>query len=78
MHDNIEIVRVGLDPFGRNEVTVFYRDRHIDDGREVFYCWLDGWRNDYPQPDPVDVAWQKRRQKAIRMANLRNEVVSGN
>lgn len=78
INDHIEIVRVGLDPFGRNEITVFYRCRDIGDGKEIFYCWLESWRSDYPQPDPVEVAWQKKRKKAIELAKRRNEVVAGN
>lgn len=44
----ITIVRVGDDPFGRNEETVFYRDSSIGDGQEVFYLWSCHWRRDYP------------------------------
>lgn len=66
---HIEIVRVGLDPFGRNEVTVFYRDKWIGDGKEIFYCWLESWDKSYPQPNPEDVAWQKKKRRSIRSVN---------
>lgn len=36
-------VRLGPDPFGRGNPTVFYRDTEVGDGQEVFYCWLEHW-----------------------------------
>jgi hypothetical protein len=49
------IVRVGPDPFGRGERTVFYRDASINGGRDVFYMWAGHWLRDYPHiPIPAD------------------------
>lgn len=70
MSSHIEIVRVGLDPFGRNEVTVFYRNKEVCGGKEVFYCWLDNWPEDYPKPNHEDIAWQNRKAKSIRNSRV--------
>lgn len=43
----ITIVRVGPDPFGRSERTVFYRDTSINEGRDVFYLWASRWKDYY-------------------------------
>jgi hypothetical protein len=48
MEEDVEIVRVGDDPFGRGEPTVFYRDWNINSGREVFYLWVSHWKTMYP------------------------------
>ena len=45
---SVEVVRVGDDPFGRGEPTVFYRDYRINYGRDVFYMWVEHWSNSYP------------------------------
>lgn len=51
----VTIVRVGPDPFGRGELTVFYRDDSIDGGAEVFYLWACHWKASYPNvPIPPD------------------------
>lgn len=51
----VTIVRVGTDPFGRGERTVFYRDAAIGDGTEVFYLWARHWVRDHPDmPIPPD------------------------
>lgn len=44
---SVEIVRIGDDPFGRGEPTVFYRDKSISD-TEVFYLWVKFWNKTYP------------------------------
>lgn len=55
----VTIVRVGPDPFGRGELTVFYRDGSASDGTEVFYLWATHWRVMYPTipvpPDGFDI-----------------------
>src|SRR5437868_4030893 len=43
----IEIVRIGEDPFGREERTVFYRNHAIDPAR-LFYCWASIWPASWP------------------------------
>lgn len=48
---SIEIVRVGDDPFGRGEPTVFYRDHRINEGKDVFYLWVEHWPDDWPVLD---------------------------
>ena len=45
--DEIEIVRIGEDPFGRGEETVFYRNPAIDPAR-VLYCWVNIWPASWP------------------------------
>lgn len=51
----VKIVRVGPDPFGRGELTVFYRDDTVNGGTEVFYLWACHWRKDHPGiPIPPD------------------------
>lgn len=47
---HIQVVRVGHDPFGRGETTVFYRDLATDGGRDVFYLWLTHWPSEWPEP----------------------------
>lgn len=55
MPDCVTIVRVGPDPFGRGELTVFYRDPAVDGGKDVFYLWASHWRAHYPTiPIPPD------------------------
>jgi hypothetical protein len=44
----VTIVRVGPDPFGRGETTVFYRDSEVNGGREIFYLWASHWLTMYP------------------------------
>jgi len=52
---NVKIVRVGPDPFGRGDLTVFYRDYTVRDGAEVFYLWASAWPASYPDvPIPPD------------------------
>jgi len=48
MEKDVEVERLGPDPFGRGELTVFYRDYNIDGGRQVFYLWASLWRQFYP------------------------------
>jgi hypothetical protein len=48
----VKIVRVQLDPFGRGEKTVFYRDFNINNGQEIFYLWACHWLVDYPD-EPI-------------------------
>ncbi len=48
MTKDVEVVRVGLDPFGRGDPTVFYRDYSVDGGKEVFYMWVEHWNNSTP------------------------------
>lgn len=45
---SVTIVRVGPDPFGRGERTVFYRDSSINGSKEVFYLWACHWKTSYP------------------------------
>ena len=45
---DIEVVRVGPDPAGRGNPTVFYRDYGVNAGREVFYLWVEYWKATYP------------------------------
>lgn len=46
--EEIEIVNIGIDPFGRGEATVFYRNYSIGDGKEIFYLWVIYWPKDWP------------------------------
>lgn len=45
--ESIQIVRIGEDPHGRNEPTVFYHDRSIHP-TDVFYLWVKFWPEDWP------------------------------
>lgn len=42
-----EIVRIGNDPFGRNERTVYYRQPKTH-GAGVFYVWAKMWPAHWP------------------------------
>lgn len=48
MEADVEVMRVGPDPFGRGWPTVFYRDYRIDGGREEFYLAVHHWAACYP------------------------------
>lgn len=65
---HIEIVRVGLDDFRRDWVTIFYRDKTVGDGQEVFYLALHNWPESWPEPDTVEVKWQQKKLKNRRLA----------
>jgi hypothetical protein len=56
---SVTIVKVGPDPFGRGERTVFYRDSSVNEGRDVFYLWACHWTASYPHtpipPDGYDI-----------------------
>ena len=45
---DIEVVRVGADPLGRGNPTVFYRDYNTNAGRDVLYLWVEHWKATYP------------------------------
>lgn len=52
---SVTIVKVGPDPFGRGERTVFYRDSSVNDGKDIFYLWACHWSQSYPHiPIPKD------------------------
>jgi hypothetical protein len=70
MERDIEIVRIGPDPFGRNEETVFYRDYRVRSGREVFYLWKSLWAQHHPDiplvpEDVIDDAGDQKRQPRL-------------
>lgn len=45
---DIEVVRIGADPMGRGNPTVFYRDYNTNAGRDVLYLWVEHWEAAYP------------------------------
>ncbi len=48
MEADVVVERIGPDPFGRGEPTVFYRDYRINGGIDVFYLWVCHWKSSYP------------------------------
>lgn len=48
MERDVQVERIGPDPFGRGEPTVFYRDYRVDGGGEVFYLWANQWAQTFP------------------------------
>lgn len=59
-HPRVSIIRVGEDPFGRREPTVYYRTPLC--GEEILYCWVQWW-SERDAPLPAD--WREQYEREI-------------
>jgi hypothetical protein len=57
-----EIVRIGDDPHGRGERTVFYRQPKTH-GAAIFYCWVKHWPAEWTALPNVEMTGANRTEK---------------